>query len=149
AALTRAQAAADALARLARLRRLEIRQVQLFGHQASSTFTRCATFLSMPATAGLSRSCSAVLPIRPSPSARRVPRWRGDSPIALFTCVRRTLGTDGLLGLVRQDVDDRLAARLGDVLGAAQLAQRRLGGLEHVDRVRRPERLREHVTDPA
>src|SRR5881398_2815455 len=43
----------------------------------------------MPAITGLSPSCSAVLPIRPSPSARRVPRWRGDSPIALLTCVRR------------------------------------------------------------
>src|SRR5262249_45054879 len=119
------------------------------GHQASSTLTRWATFLSMPATAGLSRSCSAVLPMRPSPRARRVPRWRGDSPIELLTCVSRTLGTDGLLDLVRQDVDDRLATGLGDVLGAAEVAQRRLGRLEHVDRVRRAERLRQHVADPA
>src|SRR6185437_11111095 len=108
----------------------------------SSTFTRWATFLSMPAIAGLSPSCSAVLPILPRPSARSVPRCRGDWPIALLTCVSRTLRTHGPLDLVRQDVRDRLAARLGDVLGAAQVAQRRHGRLQHVDRVRRAERLR-------
>src|SRR3954466_11461764 len=114
----------------------------------------------MPARTGLS-SISLVLPIRPRPSARSVPRWRSDWPIWLRTCVSFSFGNGGhLLGralhlvvdgrdLVRQDLADRLAARRGDVLGTAQLAERLLGGLQHVDRVRRAERLREHVADAA
>src|SRR5438477_1188672 len=108
----------------------------------------------MPAITGLSPSCSAVLPIRPNPSARSVPRCRGDWPIALRTWVSLSRGNGGLLGrilhdglldrgLVGQHLADRLAARLGDVLGTAQVAQSRLGRLQHVDRIRGAERLRE------
>src|SRR5579884_873842 len=109
----------------------------------------------MPCTTGLS-SCSAVRPILPSPSARSVPRWRCDWPIWLRTCVSRSLAIRAhllRLGLrrraVRQHLVDRLAARLRDLFGPPELAQRLLCRLEHVDRVRRAERLREHVADPA
>src|SRR5437868_2424101 len=106
----------------------------------------------MPARTGPS-SISFVLPILPSPSARSVPRWRSDWPIPLRTCVsfnfairRHLLGYCSLVG---QHLADLLAARLRDLLGPAQLLERHLGGLQHVDRVRRAERLREHVADAA
>src|SRR5262249_2479194 len=70
-ALAGAEAAADALAVLARLGRLEVRKVELLGRHryvASSTRTRWRTFLSIPASIGLS-SCSALRPILPRPSA--------------------------------------------------------------------------------
>src|SRR4051812_26692931 len=110
----------------------------------------------MPASTGLS-SISLVFPIRPRPSARSVPRWRSDWPIWLRTCVSFSFGNGGhLLGtalfrgallvggrhLIRQHLADLLAARPRHVLGAAQLPERLLGGLQHVDRVRRAERLR-------
>ena len=72
AALARAHAAAHALAFHALLRRLQIREIQIFRHYASSTLTRCRTLRSMPAITGLS-SWSRVLPMRPRPSARSVP----------------------------------------------------------------------------
>src|SRR5256885_8824999 len=102
----------------------------------------------MPARTGES-SISFVLPIRPRPSARSVPRWRCDWPIWLRTCVSFSFAIfDHLLGLlVRENVADGLAARLRDVLGTPELAQRLLGRLQHVDRVRRAQRLREHVAD--
>src|SRR4029453_8861407 len=115
---------------------------------ASSTLTRCRTFLSIPASAGLS-SCSAARPIFPSPRARRVPRCRCVWPIWLLTCVTRTLLTlfllprllgrrlvcrgfrlcrgvgDLLFGLRcggdGQDSRDRQPAHAGHVLGAAEL----------------------------
>src|SRR3954454_13479150 len=119
----------------------------------------------MPARTGES-SISFVLPIFPRPRARSVPRWRSDWPIWLRTCVSFSFATcahlPAVVGLrrasrlrcfhgplVRQDLADLLAARLGDFLGAAQVLQRLLGGLQHVDRVRRAERLREHVADTA
>src|SRR4051794_36170913 len=116
----------------------------------------------MPARTGLS-SISLVLPMRPSPSARSVPRWRSDWPIWLRTCVSFSFGNGahllgtGLFGtallsdrrLVGQHLADLLAARLGDVLRAPQLPERLLGRLEHVDRIGRAERLREHVADAA
>src|SRR3954470_10987036 len=106
----------------------------------------------MPARTGLS-SISFVEPIFPSPSARSVPRWRWDWPIWLLICVSLSLGIRAHLlgdhGPERQDLADPLATRLRDFLGAAQLLQRDLGRLQHVDRVRRPERLREHVVDAA
>src|SRR5207253_1851382 len=88
----------------------------------------------MPAKTGPS-SCSTVLPILPSPSARRVPRCRWLWPISLRTCVIRTFAILGLLWclrlclrrlflqlgrLVRQDLADREPPRLGDLLGATQ-----------------------------
>ena len=76
AALARAQAAADALAILARLRGLRLERFSSSAISASSTFTRWRTFRSMPAMTGLS-SCSRDLPIRPRPSARSVPRCAG------------------------------------------------------------------------
>src|SRR5205814_3499102 len=91
-------------------------------------------------------SISFVLPIRPRPSARRVPRWRSDWPIWLRTWVSFTFAIRRhLLGrrLVRQHLADLLPAGLRDLLGPAQLAERDLGCLQHVDRVRRAERLRE------
>src|SRR4029453_664763 len=94
AALARAEAAADALAVLPRLGGLQVREVQVPGHYfASSTFTRGRTFLSIPASDGLS-SCSTERPIRPSPSARSVPRWRWLCPIWLRVCVILTLLID-------------------------------------------------------
>src|SRR4029077_6835114 len=137
AALARAHAAADALAVLARLRGLQVREIQVTGHYlVSSTSTRCRTLRSMPASAGLS-SISFVLPIRPRPSARSVPRWRSDWPIWLLTWVSLSFAIVylGDFRLERQDLVDLLAARLRDFLRAAQLLQRGLGGLQHVDRV--------------
>src|SRR6185312_9411828 len=93
AALARAETAADALPVLTRLRRREVREIQLLlGHrlQAFSILTRWRTLRSMPASTGDS-SCSALRPMRPSPSARRVPRWRPDCPIWDRTCVMRSL----------------------------------------------------------
>src|SRR6266576_3431964 len=119
----------------------------------------------MPASTGES-SISLVFPIRPRPSARSVPRWRSDWPIWLRTCVSLSFATrlhlhgaawlrrpSRLRGcfdrlrrlLVREHFVDLLAARLRDFLRTAQLAERLLGCLQHVDRVRRAERLREHV----
>src|SRR5439155_23855454 len=102
----------------------------------------------MPARTGLS-SISLVFPIRPSPSARSVPRWRSDWPIWLRTWVSLSFAIGGLFLddrlLIGQHFVDLLAARLRDFLRAAQLPERLLGGLQHVDRVRRAERLREHV----
>src|SRR5207253_11061370 len=99
----------------------------------------------MPASTGDS-SISLVLPIRPRPSARSVPRWRSDWPIWLRTCVSFNFATGRrhLLGrfdrlcrlLVREHFVDLLTARLGDFLRAAQLAERLLGCLQHVDWVR-------------
>src|ERR671924_465597 len=75
----------------------------------SSTRTRWRTFLSIPATSGVSGR-STVRPILPRPRARSVPRWRSLWPIWLRTCVirsflfgiarllRRRDGGDGLLG---------------------------------------------------
>src|SRR5207253_5867365 len=113
----------------------EVREIQVTGHYfCSSTSTRCRTFRSMPARTGLS-SISLVLPIRPRPSARSVPRWRSDWPIWLRTCVSFSFGNGGhLLGsarvvggrllldgrnLVRQHLADLLAAGLRDVLRTA------------------------------
>src|SRR5690348_8913383 len=93
------------------------------------------------------------LPILPRPSARSVPRWRCDWLISLRTCVTLSFGNCLRLlhgrRFVRQHLADLLAARLGDFLRAAQLAERLLRSLQHVDRVRRAERLREDVVDPA
>src|SRR3954471_16692654 len=104
----------------------------------------------MPCSTGPS-SISLVLPIRPRPSARSVPRWRSDWLIWLRTCVSFSfaIGRHLLRRLVGKDLGDLLAARLRDFLGTAQLAQCDLGCLQHVDRVRRAERLREHVADAA
>src|SRR5690242_2366424 len=102
----------------------------------------------MPASTGPS-SISFVLPILPSPSARSVPRWRSDWPMPLRTCVSFTFAIRAhlLRRPVRKHLRDLLAARLRDFLGTAQLPESDLGRLQHVDRVRRPERLREHVAD--
>src|SRR6476659_5118808 len=114
----------------------------------------------MPAKTGPS-SCSAVLPILPSPSARSVPRCRWLSPIWLRTWVIRTFATWRLLGrrrdrlgrllhngmLVRQNLADCQAARPRHVLGAAEVLQPVHGRLCHVDRVRGAEALREDVAD--
>src|SRR4051795_11372830 len=104
--------------------------------------------------------------MRPSPSARSVPRWRKLCPISLRTWVIFTLGirrrllrgrsrNDGSLGsllldrpLPREHVVDRKPARLRDVLRAAQLLERVDRGAGHVDRVRGTEALREDVANP-
>ena len=126
-----------------------------------------------------SSSCSRVLPIRPSPSARSVPRWRGDWPIALPVWVSLSFGIARSLASgsaarpprpARLQPRPRPRPRLLDRprrLGsgstsridlprarATSSGRRRsrsagLGGLQHVDRVRRAERLREHVADAA
>src|SRR5439155_26687197 len=88
AAFARAETAADALALLAGLRRLQCREVELH-YSDSSTRTRWRTFRSIPATTGLS-SFSTARPILPSPSARNVPRWRCVSPIWERTWVMRS-----------------------------------------------------------
>src|SRR3954454_15728833 len=112
----------------------------------------------MPATTGLS-SCSTVLPILPSPSARSVPRCLSDWPIWLRVCVIRSFATARLLLLrgllllllrrlllriflrmpVRQTLLHRKAAHPRDVLGPAQAPQAVHRRLRHVDRVRRAE----------
>src|SRR5690348_18454695 len=101
----------------------------------------------MPASTGLS-SISFVLPIFPSPSARSVPRWRSDWPMPLRTCVSFTFAIrDHLLGPVGKHFRGLLAARLRHFLRAAQLPERDLGRLQHVDRVGGAKRLREHVAN--
>src|SRR4029077_4821090 len=139
---------------------------------SSTTSTRCRTFLSIPASCGLS-ACSAVRPILPRPSARRVPRWRWLWPIALRVCLilsfailcllrlcrsvchgsfRDGFRRSGLLFLLRahgQHLADGQAARGGDLFGPAQALQAVDRRLEHVDRVRRAEALGEDVVDPA
>src|SRR5262249_28631214 len=98
-ALAGAEPAPDALAVLPRLRGLQVRKGKLLlgclfgGHRtpyASSTLTRCATFLSIPASCGLS-VCSTLWPILRRPSARSVPRCRSDWPILLCVWVILTL----------------------------------------------------------
>src|SRR5215211_3633137 len=106
----------------------------------------------MPARTGPS-SCSTVFPILPRPSARRVPRCAGVSPIWLRTCVIRTFAILGLLWrllrrLVRKNLRDRETAHLRDLVGAAKPLQPVDRRLRHVDRVRRAEALREDVPDP-
>src|SRR3954465_7011584 len=130
----------------------------------------------MPATTGLS-SCSTVLPILPSPSARSVPRCLSDWPIWLRVCVIRSFATARLLLLlgllllllrlgllllllrllrlriflrmpVRQNLLHRQPAHPRDVLGPAQAPQAVHRRLRHVDRVRRAEAFREDVADP-
>src|SRR5919108_1097674 len=109
----------------------------------------------------------------PRPRARSVPRLRSVWPIWLRTWVMRSFlfaivrllrrrdRSDGLLGRrlllrglrlllgERQDVGDRLPARLRHLLRAAEALESLDGGLEHVDRVRRAEALREDVADAA
>ena len=111
AALAGAQAAADALAVLARLRGLEVGEGELrcllVGHgYASSTLTRWSTFLSIPASCGLS-FCSTACPIRPQ--AERAQR----AAMAL-----------GLADLAADLGDLDLAHRLGSSRG---VSARRLG----------------------
>src|SRR5262249_41578007 len=168
--LAGAHATADALAVLARLRGLQVRKVELLGHYASSTFTRWRTFLSIPASCGLSW-CSAERPILPRPSARSVPRCLWLWPIWLRVCVTRIfviarlfLGRRRVLLLClrrldflfdrrlrrhRQHLRDRQTADLRDLLGPAQPLEPVDGRLQHVDRVRGAEALRQDVADPA
>src|SRR5690242_13690977 len=100
----------------------------------------------MPASTGVS-SCSTVWPILRRPSARSVPRFRWFSPIGLRVCVIRTFAICALLWrrllgrLVRQDLRDREAAHLRDLVGPAEILQTVDGRLGHVDRVRRAEAL--------
>ena len=89
AALARAEAAADPLARLARLGGLEIGQVQLVrGHSLVLPIDahEVVTWRSIPRSSAES-VCSLLRPIFPSPSARRVPMCRSDWPIVLRICV--------------------------------------------------------------
>src|SRR3954463_3378766 len=123
--------------------------------------TRCRTFLSIPSVCGVS-SRSTVRPIRPSPSARSVPRCFCDWPIWLRVCVIFSFAILGngwrcllcgnslaLLSLSReQDFVDRLAAHPRDVLRAAQALEPVDRRLEQVDRIRVPQALGENVTDP-
>src|SRR5262249_787901 len=122
AALAGAQAAPDALAILARLRRRQVGQVQLLlGHQAFSILTRWRTLRSMPASAGDS-SCSALRPMRPSPSARRVPRWRPDCPIWDRTCVMRSFDTYDASFLRRSERRFGFSAAAGSTAGSGATA---------------------------
>src|SRR5215471_9178629 len=68
----------------------------------------------MPASAGDS-TCSALRPMRPSPSARRVPRWRPDCPIWDRTWVMRSFDTLRVVLLAAQRAALRLlgCCRLG------------------------------------
>ena len=82
-------------------------------------------------------------PPPPARAARRQRRRPGRGGLVL------ALG--GLLCVLRnaEDLLDRQAAQLGDVLGLAQAAQARHRRLDLVDRVVRADRLGEHVADPA
>src|ERR687887_832814 len=121
-----------------------------------STRTRWRTFLSIPASCGLS-ACSAVRPILPRPSARRVPRCLALWPIELRVWVIRSFAISGCFlrrfGFLRdlrphrQNLLDRQAARLGDLVRAAEALEAVDRRLEHVDRVRRAETLRQDVAD--
>src|SRR5437764_1049552 len=117
--LAGAHAAADALAILARLRGLQVAQIQLVRHYDSSISTRCLTLRSMPWITGVS-SCSAVRPILPRPSARRVPRWRCDWPMPLRVCRSFSFAIVGHLfrhrSLVGEHVSDREPARPVDLV---------------------------------
>src|SRR5438093_2972901 len=104
----------------------------------------------MPARTGLS-SCSTVLPILPSPSARNVPRCCWLWPIWLRVWVIRTFAIAFLcrfLRLVWKDLGNRQAAHLRHLVGAAEALEAVHGRLGHVDRVRRAEALGQDVADP-
>ena len=81
AALARAGPAADALAVLALLRRLEVREVQLSSPSSGLLDLHEVAHLPQHACEHGVSSCSAPAPILPRPSARSVPRWRSLWPI--------------------------------------------------------------------
>src|SRR2546423_1108641 len=98
----------------------------------------------MPARTGLS-SCSTVLPILPSPSARKVPRCCSLWPIWLRVWVIRTFATARLFRhfgrLIWKNLGDRQAAHLRYLVGAAEALEAVHGRLGHVDRICGPEDL--------
>src|ERR1700693_243560 len=132
------------------------------GGYSSTTSTRWRTFLSIPASCGLS-ACSEVRPILPRPRARRVPRWRALWPIELRVCLIFTFDTLCLLRrrsrlrrwlLVhlcshRQHLANCQAPRGSNVLRGAEVLQALDGRLQHVRGIRRPEALGEDVADAA
>ena len=123
----------------------------------------------MPCSCGESL-CSALRPILPRPSARRVPRWRWDWPMraadlrdlqsahagassgsATAASARRAAACSALLrarcASKPADLGDRLSAERRDVLRTDEALEAVDGRPGHVDRRRRAEALREHVAD--
>ena len=139
AALARAEAAADALAVLPRLRGLQGGEVELArpSGSVSSTFTRWRDLPQHACEHGLSL-CSAVLPILPSPSARSVPRCRWLWPIWLRTWVILTFGPRSRLA--RPDASSAAGSSAAD-------SRRRLGDAARPPRERSPGSRRQHLGD--
>ena len=171
AALARAEAAPHALARRARLRRLQRMEVQLVCHdlRVLPVERRHRDEVGdVPQLAlELARDvCSALLPIRPSPSERSVPRCFCVCPMTLRVWVTdrahagaSSAGASGVSAgaaaagcpaAARPSRPARIRSTCRatrDVLRAAQALQAVDRRLRHVDRVRRAEAF-EHVADP-
>src|SRR6266478_6763317 len=119
--------------------------------------TKCCTFLIMPRTSGVSTSSRLRWRLF-SPSPISVPRWSSVRPIwlpvwviliflpsAIACSLSRRLG--GGLVAAAQKVADLLAAAGGDHARRVELLQRLEGGLDHVVRVGRADRLGDNVLD--
>ena len=177
ATLARAEASPDALAVLARLRGLQVREIQALRHRFRPSPRRGrggSTWRSIPRNCGVS-SCSADRPILPRPRARSVPSCRYDCPTSLRTWATLTelidepssasaaaasalssaaaaaassaSGSAAGGGRHGQYLRDRLPAELRNVLGAHETSEAVHGRTRHVDRRRRAEALGEHVAD--
>src|SRR6187455_1387959 len=97
----------------------------------------------MPRICGVSL-CSTVCCMRLMPSARSVCAWSKRRFEELLTWVILSLSDIGPPAHAQQLLDGH-ATRLCDVGGAAEIAQAVDGRLRDVVRVRRAERLRQHV----
>src|SRR3990170_2491567 len=139
-------AAADALAPLPSAWRGS-KLVLLHGYSsASSTASRCCTFVIIPRTEGESL-CSTVWPSLRRPRARIVRFWSNRRREALRTQRTRSLLIGGLL---RRRGSSRPSERLpprDDFLGHTKAGESFERGLHHVDRVVAAERLGEHISD--
>jgi hypothetical protein len=135
--------------------------VDLHQDDTSSTLIRCGTLAIIPRISGRSGRV-LVLPMRPRPSARSVPRCLGLEPMAervwvtfrsatslhLFHDERAALalpvGLEQALGHELLGVE---AAQAGDLIGPLEGLEAGDGGAGHVDVVGRTQRLAQHVVD--
>src|SRR5215211_6812772 len=115
----------------------------------SSTSTRWETLKIMPRISGRS-SLRTVSPIRLSPRLLTVARWGRGRPIRdrFWVTLRRVVTPTAPSCRRRRHLGQLEAARVGHVLGPAELLQALDGGVDDVDRVGGPERLGEDVGDP-
>ena len=125
AALAGAGPASDALAVLALLCRLDVREAQLLRHVRASRPSRGGSPSAACLRARGSRRARRLRPILPRPSARSVPRWRSLWPIWDFTCVMLHLRHLRVVLLLPERAALRLFRRHGS--GRGRGLGRRLG----------------------